>query len=140
MSELLPCPFCGCPDIDVGPDETGSGGQWVPPIHVGCRNCHAEQISDYEEDARALWNRRAEQSPAVGWISVKDRLPDEFETVYLTFSTTHGYQTTMYKTHGWGGRGLWGTTDPYFTSESLGITHWMTIRAAPTQERPHDAG
>lgn len=56
---LLPCPFCGGTDIVVEPDERGSGGQPVPPFHVGCSACKAEQSHDYEDEAIALWNRRS---------------------------------------------------------------------------------
>lgn len=57
--ELLACPFCGCTDIFIEPDERGSGGQWVGPIHVGCTACKCEQCEDEEIDAIAAWNRRA---------------------------------------------------------------------------------
>lgn len=58
---LVPCPFCGGTDIYVEPDERGSGGQWVGPIHVGCSaqtGCGAELIADDEDEAIARWNRR----------------------------------------------------------------------------------
>lgn len=56
---LKPCPFCGHRTIFTAPDEIGSGGQWVAPIHVGCNKCKAEQVGDDEGAARANWNRRA---------------------------------------------------------------------------------
>jgi len=62
--ELKPCPFCGGTEIFIEPDEVGSGGQWVSPIHVGCAQCKAEQQADDEASAIDAWNRRAEPSIA----------------------------------------------------------------------------
>lgn len=59
QAALEPCPFCGCTDIFIEPDERGSGGQWVAPIHVGCTSCKAEQRGDDQDEATANWNRRA---------------------------------------------------------------------------------
>lgn len=58
-SKFLPCPFCGCQNIFVEPDERGSGGQWVAPIHVGCTSCKAEQMDDDVDGAVGRWNQRA---------------------------------------------------------------------------------
>ncbi|MBC9904800.1 Lar family restriction alleviation protein [Achromobacter xylosoxidans] len=58
----LSCPFCGSTCLFTVPDEHGSGGQWVPPIHVGCNDCQAEQVADTEDEAVERWNRRS--SPA----------------------------------------------------------------------------
>ncbi|MDQ1758978.1 Lar family restriction alleviation protein [Achromobacter aegrifaciens] len=59
MADLKPCPFCGGTRIFVEPDEYGSGGQWVSPIHVGCSGCKAEQMGDTKAEAFERWNRRA---------------------------------------------------------------------------------
>lgn len=59
MNELKPCPFCGGTRIFTEPDEYGSGGQWVTPIHVGCSDCKAEQMGDTKAEAFGRWNRRA---------------------------------------------------------------------------------
>lgn len=55
----LACPFCGSNFLFTEPDEYGSGGQWVSPIHVGCNDCKAEQVGDTEEEAVSRWNARA---------------------------------------------------------------------------------
>jgi len=58
--ELKPCPFCGCANIHITPDEVDSGGQWVGPVHVVCGgDCVAGQSGDDRESAIAAWNRRA---------------------------------------------------------------------------------
>ena len=60
QTDLLPCPFCGGADVYLAPDETGSGGQWVPPIHVGCKACQLDLVAgDDRTEAVAAWNRRA---------------------------------------------------------------------------------
>jgi len=66
-NELLPCPFCGNTDIHIAPDEIGSGGQWVGPVHVVCgADCTAGQSGDDKESAIAAWNRRQLAVPANG--------------------------------------------------------------------------
>lgn len=63
MAELLPCPFCGSAEhLFVEPEETGSGGQWVSPIHAGCSartGCGVSRIGDDEAEAITAWNSRA---------------------------------------------------------------------------------
>ncbi len=66
---LLSCPFCGGTCIFTEPDERGSGGQWVTPIHVGCNDCKAEQMADTVDEAVERWNRR---SAAPGVSTVED--------------------------------------------------------------------
>jgi Restriction alleviation protein Lar len=74
VSELKPCAFCGGTDIFIEPDELGSGGQWVSPIHVGCTECKAEQYADTEDEAVAKWNRRAALSSQPVPASVREGL------------------------------------------------------------------
>ncbi len=64
VQALAPCPFCGGASIFVEPDEHGSGGQWVPPVHVGCSACKAEQRGESPEEAVAAWNRRIQAQPS----------------------------------------------------------------------------
>lgn len=58
----MPCPFCGeRKHLFMEPDERGSGGQWVPPVHVGCSQttgCGVSVIGDDADEAIAAWNRR----------------------------------------------------------------------------------
>lgn len=52
--ELEPCPLCGGSNIFVVPDEIGSGGRWIEPIHVGCdmhTGCGAKIVCETEEEA-----------------------------------------------------------------------------------------
>lgn len=58
----LSCPFCGSNFLFTEPDEYGSGGQWVSPIHVGCNDCKAEQVGDTEDEAVSRWNARSTPS------------------------------------------------------------------------------
>lgn len=60
----LCCPFCGSTSLFTEPDEWGSGGQWISPIHVGCKECKAEQSADTEEEAVERWNRRSSPAPS----------------------------------------------------------------------------
>lgn len=66
--ELKPCPFCGWTEIYIEPDERGSGGQWVLPLHVGCCLCGVNILctdAETEEEAAKVWNRRAALTAAL---------------------------------------------------------------------------
>ncbi len=84
--ELPPCPFCGGEDIYIEPDEIGSGGQWVYPLHIGCKSCGCEQV-DFEGDSRAdaasRWNRRARGTTA------RAALPEPAVRQLLDFARGH---------------------------------------------------
>jgi Lar family restriction alleviation protein len=77
---LLPCPFCGSPDVEIAyppePEDHETGGT------IACRACSVG--CDFECGSRGVsylveqWNRRAS-----GWISVEERLPDFDQFVYL---------------------------------------------------------
>lgn len=77
LVKLAACPFCGGTDIFIEPDERGSGGQWVGPIHVGCNACKCEQYADEDSDAISAWNRRpAAQKDAPQSAPVQQALTD----------------------------------------------------------------
>jgi hypothetical protein len=69
-SDLKPdlCPLCGNADIYVAPDEIGSGGQWVPPVHVGCKPCGLDLVDLIGDGSRnaaiAAWNHRQAEARA----------------------------------------------------------------------------
>lgn len=71
----LSCPFCGSASLFTEPDEWGSGGQWVSPIHVGCKECKAEQSADTEEEAVKRWNRRSSPAPSAPGDAQDERSP-----------------------------------------------------------------
>ena len=55
MSELKPCPFCGCKDSGIL--TTPYDGYWFA---VFCENCMAQtRKCRQEKDAVEAWNRRA---------------------------------------------------------------------------------
>lgn len=70
---LKPCPFCAGAEIFIEPDERGSGGQWVGPVHVGCKACGCQLCADDESKAVAWWNRRA---PQPGWLPISEAPTD----------------------------------------------------------------
>lgn len=58
--ELLPCPFCGGTANLYPPtysDENPS--EVIGPAVINCPDCTAAVIGDWEDDALAIWNRRA---------------------------------------------------------------------------------
>ena len=59
--ELLPCPFCGGA-AKLKPDEVGSGGQHVPPYHVGCFVCGVVFSDDDFINPQSTWNTRCKRS------------------------------------------------------------------------------
>lgn len=71
----LSCPFCGSTCLFTVPDEHGSGGQWVPPIHVGCNDCQAEQVADTEDEAVERWNRRSSPTSVAPGDAQDERSP-----------------------------------------------------------------
>lgn len=84
---------------------------------------------------------------AVGWISVKDRLPDAAGYECLVCAVNENYnQTHVFTAHtGYGEPGWWTGNVHYMsraTSPSdnklhhaLKVTHWMPLPEPPTEER-----
>ena len=58
LVRLLPCPFCGCSDIDLYQDTSNDyeeNWSWV----INCCNCCMGYIDCYsEDDAIYKWNKR----------------------------------------------------------------------------------
>ena len=87
MDELKPCPFCGTePTVIVRRGKAG----WRDKFAVLCDHeqggCGAESGWYHnEEEAVETWNKRVgAPDNNVGWISVKDRLPEEDRVVLAT--------------------------------------------------------
>ena len=58
-TEVKPCPFCGCEEIDYF--ETDFGRADDPYSYaIRCNNCNASVFAEsgYFDDAIELWNRR----------------------------------------------------------------------------------
>ena len=76
MSELKPCPFCGCTEIDdvcatVTPAPASSQDEYTIP---GCSNCGARPPTNFvhnTEQAIKAWNTRASE-----WQSIEDAKQD----------------------------------------------------------------
>jgi hypothetical protein len=127
--DLKPCPFCGGDaSIYVDRDLTPRHGTQVHDVTMwaectaGCVTYHniigdSSTLEADRETTAELWNTRASQ-----WISVSDRLPEEFISVLLCHR--HGGVIVAQLHHG-----VW-----YDSANSMmgdGWTHWMPLPAAP---------
>ena len=125
--ELKPCPFCGgkaiiseryCPGIS-------NNHYWVECIdkHRCC-----EQHNEYRTKARAIeaWNRRKTMT---NWISVNDKLPEEYEDV-LVYVKNGNINRTWYDGHGF--RNATSKRTTWYRPES--VTHWMPLPESPKEE------
>lgn len=97
--ELKPCPFCG------GVAELKMPGyEHYSPCWCKCTRCGAEGPTKSSEfEAEKGWNERiqddVERAPIVGgWISVKDRLPPEKETIFARCKGTNQWNPAMFAT------------------------------------------
>lgn len=72
------------------------------------------------------------KAPTVGgWISVKDRLPEEKLgacIVYDGFKVQHADHYIIHGEH------FWDTPDCYESEEITGVTHWMPLPKPPEEE------
>ena len=95
LPDLLPCPFCGSTKIFTEPDEYGSGGQWVMPIHVGCSDCGAEQQCEDIDDVPKVWNRRAALASRPAEVDDEGLpvMPDPAGTIPMYVDDAEGTQT-----------------------------------------------
>lgn len=110
---VLPCPFCGSKNITYGRYEHAAGRRYA----IVCMNCMAQIDPGWAQSwgaVQELWNRRAD-----GWISVKERLPENDHTVL--FSTKYdGIRMGSYLTTEW-------KTTSYIQFSVNAVTHWMPL-------------
>jgi len=109
--ELLPCPFCGSTDLDVG-DASNYEGAYVWCNSDFCAACGPP--TGKRKLAIEAWNRRAN-----GWISVEDRLPEN-ET-YIIGSWPNVVEQ------------LWFFDGEFSNSDRLigNVTHWQPLPKGP---------
>ena len=61
MSELKPCPFCGCAQIEVYANPNNALKHFgIEQYKVCCVNCAAQLYRGKKQEAIDAWNRRAE--------------------------------------------------------------------------------
>jgi len=117
MDELKNCPFCG----SIGKLDKiilKNRDVFLPAcLNEKCIACSFEHHFNYMDEALKAWNTRAD-----GWISVKERLPEEPRIMVLVANAS-------------------GVSDALFLSGKFhiigevldDITHWMPLPKAPKQ-------
>lgn len=61
-----------------------------------------------------------------GWVSVEDRLPEEWDNYLVSFKKTTG-ELTYHPYHKW----CWIGEDGYVMEYNLSVTHWMPLPQPP---------
>ena len=65
MSEIKPCPFCGCPDVEV---YEGSTFRWR---FASCENCGAQsgevRVQTMGEGDQKVWEAQAKKEALEEW-------------------------------------------------------------------------
>ena len=144
--ELKPCPFCG-----------GTATLKQDPTQSWYIECFCGVFKGYytkKQNAIDAWNRRAtDANVGDGWISVKDELPEEHNSLFAKFYGTEKWRKGMFrkisnevlvvlkfkdgsnrvtalKTHD----GVWDLSSIY----QADITHWQPLPAPPKGES-HEA-
>ena len=99
MDKLKPCPFCGETQfIDIYGIYDKNGD--VIGDHITCGGCMAHfQVEDAvkQDEVIAGWNRRVEETPPQGWISVEDSLPPEHDTIFAKLYGTDKWRNVMFR-------------------------------------------
>lgn len=95
--QIAPCPMCGRTDtLFVEPDERGSGGQWVGPIHVGCcqnEGCGLILCREDKDEAIAAWNNRPAQAELVSALERIDKMMRELRAIKSRPIANSGFST-----------------------------------------------
>ena len=126
-SELKPCPFCGG-QAEMIPT-------WDGLYQAECKNCRCSTESFCKSQLASLrWNKRTRPEPS-GWISVKDRLPEDEERI-LIFVSLAGHERiqldTCYEDCGY----MHLDSGYAFGAE---VTHWMPLpELSETKGENHD--
>ena len=124
--KLKPCPFCGNNDIEVKYEESISGIMGI--YNTTCSNCGATFDGRDGTHPENRWNNRAS-----GWISVKDRLPEENSTHVLAYSR-HTVRGVVFEQMGEVDFHLDHEGAHWFyeeVGEMRHVTHWMPMPTPP---------
>ena len=112
MTEIKPCRWCKSTDLHI------------EEFYVGCLSCGAIGPSaESKEAAIKAWNTRAN-----GWISVENRLPEEYELVLVTNGLNHYWLDRIIPDRGWSG------SDEEWDDPGDAPTHWMPLPDPPEDE------
>ena len=123
MSELKPCPFCGCVDIFRGYDDNGE----TCVLYIYCGRCNCQTtVFDNEESCVQAWNTRAPQ-----WQPI-ETAPKTGEQV-LTFRHKLNGITIGGFTENWYQTSFWSNQHKVFVGfpKEIQPTHWMPLPEAP---------
>lgn len=121
MIELKPCPFCGGKAKLMQREDLWS---------VSCADCGSgTALSGSRDRTVEVWNKRTS-----GWISVRDRLPEEIfgesETVLVIAKMSHlgisGYSENYYL--------AWTVNREWMGCKGT-VTHWMPLPDPPEGEK-----